>query len=265
MNRVTPLSWQTRGMPALPIADHAMPWQAAGWHEPCVLLKLGEIVLKGKNRQQFERLLADNIRRAIRDLGFPVQLRQREGVIVLTLAAGQPPGAARAGAGQPAGGTVSAVPDPAAAEAAVDLLAERMSTVMGIARVCRAVRVAKDPEAAIAAAVHLTAGRAGSFAVRARRRDKRFPVTSAELARLIGTRIQQEHGYPVNLSRPDMTVFVEVDQSEVFVFTEGMPGQGGLPVSMSGRALVLMSGGIDSPVAAYRMMRRGLRCSFLHF
>ena len=265
MNRVTPLSWQTRGMPALPIADHAMPWQAVGRHEPCVLLKLGEIVLKGKNRQQFERLLADNIRRAIRDLGFPVQLRQREGVIVLTLAAGQPPGAARAGAAPPAGGTVSAVSDPAAAEAAVDLLAERMSTVMGIARVCRAVRVAKDPEAAIAAAVHLTAGRAGSFAVRARRRDKRFPVTSAELARLIGTRIQQEHGYPVNLSRPDMTVFVEVDQSEVFVFTEGMPGQGGLPVSMSGRALVLMSGGIDSPVAAYRMMRRGLRCSFLHF
>jgi thiamine biosynthesis protein ThiI len=253
MNRVTPLSWQTRGMPALPIADHAMPWQAAGLHEPCVLLKLGEIVLKGKNRQQFERLLADNIRRAIRDLGLPVQLRQREGVIVLTLAPGQLPG------------TVSAVPDPAAAEAAVDLLAERMSTVMGIARVCRAVRVAKDPEAAIAAAVHLTAGRAGSFAVRARRRDKRFPVTSAELAILIGTRIQQEHGYPVNLSRPDMTVFVEVDQSEVFVFTEGMPGQGGLPVSMSGRALVLMSGGIDSPVAAYRMMRRGLRCSFLHF
>jgi thiamine biosynthesis protein ThiI len=140
-----------------------------------------------------------------------------------------------------------------------------MSTVMGIARVCRAVRVAKDPEAAIAAAVELTAGRAGSFAVRARRRDKRFAVTSAQLARLIGTRIQQEYGYPVNLRQPDTTVFVEVDQSEVFVFTEGMPGQGGLPVSMSGRALVLMSGGIDSPVAAYRMMRRGLRCTYLHF
>ena len=69
----------------------------------------------------------------------------------------------------------------------------------------------------------------------------------------------------MNLRRPDTTVFVEVDQREVFVFTEGMPGQGGLPVGMSGRALVLMSGGIDSPVAAYRMMRRGLRCSYLHF
>jgi thiamine biosynthesis protein ThiI len=213
-------------------------------YEPCVLLKLGEIVLKGKNRQQFERLLHENIRRAVRDAG--VQLWQREGVIVLRVAGG------------PAA-------DPAAAEATADLVAARMRNVMGLSRVCRAVRVAKDPEAAIEAAVTLTAGRSGSFAVRARRRDKRFPVTSAQLARLIGTRIQEVHGYPVNLSRPDTTVFVEVDQSEVFVFTEGLPGQGGLPVGMSGRALVLMSGGIDSPVAAYRMMRRGLRCGYLHF
>jgi thiamine biosynthesis protein ThiI len=127
------------------------------------------------------------------------------------------------------------------------------------------VRVAKDPDAAIAAAVELAAGCPGSFAVRARRRDKRFPVTSADLAVMIGSRIQQEYGYPVNLRSPDTTVYVEVDQREVFVFTQGWAGQGGLPVGMSGRALVLMSGGIDSPVAAYRMMRRGLRCSFLHF
>ena len=247
-------------MPALPLADHVTPQQPAGLHEPCVLLKLGEIVLKGKNRQQFERLLQDNIKRAVRDLGIPLQLRQREGVIVLTLADATTPGSTAPGSTTSAGAV-----DGAAAEAAVDLIADRMSTVMGIARICRAVRVAKDPAAAIAAAVELTAGRQGSFAVRARRRDKRFPVDSAQLARLIGTRIQQEYGYPVNLRRPDTTVFVEVDQSEVFVFTEGMPGQGGLPVNMSGRALVLMSGGIDSPVAAYRMMRRGLRCSYLHF
>ncbi len=241
--------------------------------EPCVLLKLGEIVLKGKNRQRFERLLHDNIRRAVPDLGVPLQLWQRDGVIVLTVA----PGAGAEGATRkiPAGhapvgasGASGASGGPAgqmAAEAAVDLIAERMTAVMGIARVCRAVRVAKDPEAAIAAAVSLTAGRQGTFAVRARRRDKRFPVTSAQLVRMIGTRIQQEHGYPVNLRAPDITVFVEVDQAEVFVFTEGMHGQGGLPVSMSGRALVLLSGGIDSPVAAYRMMRRGLRCTYLHF
>jgi thiamine biosynthesis protein ThiI len=152
-----------------------------------------------------------------------------------------------------------------AAETAADMVAERLSRVMGVARVCRAIRVAKDPEAAVEAAVELVAGKQGAFAVRARRRDKRFPVTSAQLAVLIGTRIQQEYGLPVNLRAPDTTVFVEVDQHEVFVFTQGWPGQGGLPVGMSGRALVLMSGGIDSPVAAYRMMRRGLRCNYLHF
>ena len=98
---------------------------------------------------------------------------------------------------------------------------------MGIARVCRAVRVAKDPDAAIDAAVALMAGKEGSFAVRARRRDKRFAITSAELATRIGARVQQEYGYPVNLKHPDTALFVEVDQREVFVYTEGYPGRAG--------------------------------------
>jgi thiamine biosynthesis protein ThiI len=215
--------------------------------EPCVLLKVGEIVLKGGNRQYFERLLQANLRRALRDVGPVVRVWNRNGVIVLRLAAEH---------GTPTG---------PAAEAAMDTIAERARDVMGIARVCRAVRVAKDPELVIATAVALAVGRTGSFAVRARRRDKRFRVTSAELAEQIGTRVQQAYGYPVDLKHPDFTVCVEVDNHEVFVYTDGSAGQGGLPVGMSGRALVLMSGGIDSPVAAYRMMRRGLRCDFLHF
>ncbi|HEY7143039.1 MAG TPA: tRNA uracil 4-sulfurtransferase ThiI [Streptosporangiaceae bacterium] len=232
-------------MSALPLSDQAVTAGGTALHEPCVLLKLGEIILKGRNRQQFERLLHDNIRRAVADLDTGVRIWQREGVIVLRVSGGEKGGPA--------------------AEAAADLLAGRMRNVMGLARVCRAVRVPKEPEAAVAAAIELTAGRQGSFAVRARRRDKRFPLNSGQLAALIGSRVQQRYGYPVNLTSPDTTVFVEVDQAEVFVFTEGMPGQGGLPVNMSGRALVLMSGGIDSPVAAYRMMRRGLRCGYLHF
>jgi tRNA uracil 4-sulfurtransferase len=232
-------------MSALPVTEPAAPRPVAPLGEPCVLLKLGEIVLKGRNRQQFERLLHENIRRAVRGLGVGVRVWQREGVIVLRV--------------------TPAEDGEFAAQTAADVVAERMSQVMGLARVCRAIRVAKEPEAAVDAAVQLVAGRSGSFAVRARRRDKRFPVTSAELAIMIGSRIQQEYGYPVNLRAPDTTVFVEVDQHEVFVFTEGRLGQGGLPVGMSGRALVLMSGGIDSPVAAYRMMRRGLRCTYLHF
>jgi thiamine biosynthesis protein ThiI len=232
-------------MSALP-APGTRPGPAlAGVHEPCVLLKLGEIVLKGRNRQQFEQLLHENIRRAVRGLGIGVRVGQREGVIVLRMAGGE------------AGGF--------AAETAADIVAERMGQVMGLARVCRAIRVAKDPDAAIEAAVALMAGRPGSFAIRARRRDKRFPMTSAELAVLAGARIQREFGSPVNLRTPETTIYLEVDQHEVFVFTQGRAGQGGLPVGMSGRALALLSGGIDSPVAAYRMLRRGLRCSYLHF
>ena len=217
-----------------------------GPDEPCVLLKLGEIVLKGRNRQQFERILHGNIRTAVRDLGVPVDLRQREGVILLRVADGERRG--ETGWAQAAG-----------------LIAERMRDVPGIARVCLPLRVAKTPEAISAAAMALTKGASGTFAVRARRRDKRFPLTSSQLGVLIGREIQEAHGLGVDLSRPDTTVFIEVDQDEVFVFTEGMTGQGGLPVGMSGRGVVLMSGGIDSPVAAYRMMRRGLRCFFLHF
>jgi len=229
-------------MPVTPLADRAVP--AVGTlPEPCVLLKLGEVVLKGGNRQQFERMLQSNIRRALRELDTPVRLWQRDGVIVIRVA-------------DDAAG-------PAAASAA-DKIAGRTRDIMGIARVCRAVRVAKDPEVTVAAA-RPDRERALLAGHQRDRRDKRFPVTSAELATRIGARVQQEYGYPVNLKHPDTALFVEVDQSEVFVYTEGYRGQGGLPVGMSGRGLVLMSGGIDSPVAAYRMMRRGLRCDFLHF
>ena len=211
-----------------------------------MLLKLGEIVLKGRNRQQFERILHGNIRAALAGLDLPVDMRQREGVIMLRVADGEQRGA-----------------DGWAQAAA--RIAERVRDVPGIVTVCQPLRVAKTPAAVAAAAVTLTAGQPGTFAVRARRRDKRFPLTSAELAVLVGREVQQAHGLAVNLSKPDTTVFIEVDSDEVFVFTEGLPGQGGLPVGMSGRGIALMSGGIDSPVAAYRMMRRGLRCFFLHF
>ncbi len=213
--------------------------------EPCVLLKLGEVVLKGKNRELFERRLQGNIKAALAGLGFRVDVRQRHGVIALYLPDG-------------------------ATEDQAEAVAQRVSDVMGLVWVHRAWRVAKDPEAVTKAAIELLADRddvrAGvSFAVRSRRRDKRFPLRSNELDRMVGSAISDVYHLPVDLSRPGLTVHIEVDRDEVFVFTGGLPGQGGLPVGTSGRALVLMSGGIDSPVAAYRMMRRGLRVDFLHF
>ncbi|GAA3216201.1 tRNA uracil 4-sulfurtransferase ThiI [Actinocorallia longicatena] len=212
--------------------------------EPCVLLKLGEIVLKGKNRHQFEQRLQSNIRKAVASTGFRIDLWQRSGVIVVRVPGGTPE--------------------------EVETVARRLEDVMGIVIVHRVWRVAKTVEATTQAALDVVAqhpltATGGSFAVRARRRDKRFPVTSSDLGTSIGSEINVKFGLPVNLKRPAITVSIEVDRDEVFVYTDGPLGQGGLPVGSSGRGLVLMSGGIDSPVAAYRMMRRGLRVDFLHF
>ncbi|WP_026411665.1 tRNA uracil 4-sulfurtransferase ThiI [Actinomadura oligospora] len=206
--------------------------------EPCALLKLGEVVLKGKNRELFEKRLADNVRTAVRPIA-KVDVIRRHGVFIVR--------------------TKDAHVE------LVDRLVQRISDVMGIVWVHRAWRVGKDVESVERAALELMAGREGSFAVRSKRRDKRFPLTSTELDRQVGGKINDVYGNPVKLKNPDITVSIEIDRDEAFVFSGGVPGAGGLPVGMSGRALVLMSGGIDSPVAAYRMMRRGLRVDYLHF
>lgn len=205
--------------------------------EACVLLKLGEIALKGQNRPMFERQLYTNLRQALRDVG-QVRLWPRAGVVLL----------------KPASGVD------------LDAVVQRARDVLGIVWVHPGVRVEKTPEAVVRAAIRLLADKPqGSFAVRARRRNKQFPMRSTELASYVGARLQEAYGFPVNLTKPDMEVRIEVDRHEAIVFSDAIAGHGGLPVGVSGRALVLMSGGIDSPVAAYRMMRRGLRCDFIHF
>ncbi|WP_214103663.1 tRNA uracil 4-sulfurtransferase ThiI [Acrocarpospora catenulata] len=211
--------------------------------EPCVLLKLGEIVLKGRNREVFEQRLRANIKFALKD--HEVDLRQRHGVIAIFL---------------PAGTGVDVA----------ETIATRVAEVPGIVLVHLAWRVAKEPSVVVKAALELVretpeVARRARFAVRSRRRDKRFPLRSNELDHLVGGELADAYGLPVDLKNPELTVFVEVDRDEVFLFTDGRPGQGGLPVGSSGRGVALMSGGIDSPVAAYRMMRRGVRVDFLHF
>jgi thiamine biosynthesis protein ThiI len=203
--------------------------------QPCVLLKLGEIVLRGRNRWRFYQQLNENLRRATRGLG-DVRIRQRGGVIVLV------------------------------ADERPEEVFERARDVIGASVVHPAYSVEKTPEAAVAAAIELLRGKPGeTFAVRPRRRDKSFPLDSTGLAVLVGREVQAALGLGVDLSRPDLEIHLEVDQHEIFAYTDKLPGRGGLPVGTSGRALVLLSGGIDSPVAAYRMMKRGLRCDFVHF
>jgi thiamine biosynthesis protein ThiI len=201
----------------------------------CVLLKFGELALKGRNRPRFVAALERNLRRATADLG-PVEVRHRGGVFIVSGAMAQ------------------------------DELVERCLRLPGVSVVQPAVRCERDPTAAADAAVELMRGLPGhTFAVRATRRDKNFGLRSIELARLLGDAVRVRLGLQVDLSNPDLELFVEVDHKELLVSVERLRGAGGLPVGVSGRALVLLSGGLDSPVAAYRMMKRGLRCDFVHF
>jgi tRNA uracil 4-sulfurtransferase len=201
----------------------------------CVLLKFGELALKGRNRPLFVAALERNLRRMTRDLG-PLEVRHRGGVFIVS---GDMP---------------------------QDALVERCLDLPGVSVVQPALRVERDATVAADAAVELLRNRPGrTFAVRARRRDKRFPLRSIELARLLGDAVRVRLGLEVDLSNPDLELFVEVDHKELLISVERLRGAGGLPVGTSGRALVLLSGGLDSPVAAHRMMKRGLRCDFVHF
>ena len=106
---------------------------------------------------------------------------------------------------------------------------------------------------------------AASFRVTARRADKRFPVPSPAIEREVGRRVQEATGWPVNLSAPAVTIRVEVLTADAFFYFEREPGAGGLPSGTSGKVMCLLSGGIDSPVAAWRLIRRGCRATFVHF
>ena len=200
-----------------------------------VLLKYGEIALRGRNRGYYEALLRKNMRIAVRGLG-PLSIRRRGGVLAVS-----------AGERTPA-------------------LIGPLRDLLGVSLLHRAVCLPKTPEAAAAAAIELLAAKRGeSFAIRCRRRDKRFPMNSPELAAYVGRAVQDVLPLRVDLDQPDLEVHLEVDKQEIFAYSERIPGRGGLPVGSSGRALVLFSGGIDSPVAAFYAMKRGLRCDFVHF
>src|SRR5829696_2607498 len=201
----------------------------------CVLLKFGELALKGRNRPLFVNALERNLRRLTADLG-PLEVRHRGGVLIVS------------------------------GPMAEDALVERCLALPGVSVVQPALRCERDATAAADAAVELLLGRPGrTFAIRSSRRDKRFPLRSVELSRLIGDAVRVRLGLDVDLSKPDLVAYVEVDSKELLVSADRLRGAGGLPVGTSGRALVLLSGGLDSPVAAYRMMKRGLRCDFVHF
>ena len=203
---------------------------------PCALLMFGELALKGRRRSSFAAVLERNLRRAMRRTG-EIELHRR-------------------------GSAFLVVPSPEGLADAIEVALE----LPGLSVVQPALRIEPAVDRAAAAAVELLRDLGpGSFAVRARRRDKSFPVSSMDIAREVGAIVNEQLGRGVDLSHPDVEVHVDAHARELFVSVDRLRGAGGLPVGTSGRAMVLLSGGIDSPVAAHRMMRRGLRCDFVHF
>ncbi len=205
---------------------------------PAAILHYHEISLKRGNRPLFLRHLQQNVRRAIGDLG-PVRLEQLPGRIVLDL---------------------TGHPDPARVR-------ERLARVCGVANYSLAVRTGVSREALRAAVGQVIASREfGSFRITARRAFKTFPMTSVEMNRDLGAHVLSLRPQcRVSLEHPECNVHVEVLPGEAFVYADRDPGAGGLPVGASGTVAALLSGGIDSPVAAWRLMKRGCRVVFVHF
>lgn len=204
------------------------------------LLKEGEIALKGLNKRNFEEAFMRNLRHRLGAVGdFTFRCDQS---------------------------LVYCEPE---SDLDMDAAFDMVMKVFGAAAVCRALVVEKDFECISAGAIDYCGKaleRVRTFKVAAKRADKTFPMNSPEICTELGGRILEKYPHlTVNVKDPDLVVFVEVRERSAYVHTGNIPGPGGLPVGTSGRGLVLLSGGIDSPVAAYMMAKRGVDVACIHY
>ncbi len=197
----------------------------------------GELSLKGKNRPMFIRQLTRNVCRALSDLG-SCEVQTLSGRLLVTA----PP------------------------EVAWERVAERLRRIFGVANFSRCWQAPHDLDTikgVVSRALH--GQRFASFRVSARRAFKELPFGSQTLNREIGTHVLATHDTRVNLQHPELTVHIELIPRHTLIYTEKQLGAGGLPLGISGKLIGLLSGGLDSPVAAYRMMKRGCVVDFAHF
>lgn len=205
-----------------------------------VLVKYGEIILKGLNRPVFENILLKNIRNALKSLG-EIEVTRAQAAIYI-----DPPESVD-----------------------IDDVIERLKKVFGILSITRAGVVEKDIEAIKRAAVEycgddVTEG--VTFKVEAKRADKKFPIKSPEICREVGGYMFENlAGVKVDVNNPSNTVMVEIRDFAAYVYCKKIAGQGGLPIGTGGRAMLLLSGGIDSPVAGYMMAKRGVELEAINF
>jgi thiamine biosynthesis protein ThiI len=202
-----------------------------------IVVHYQELALKGKNRPWFLGRLVRNLRTAVSDLDVRT-VRALMGRIELVLG----PTATR------------------------EQVGDRIRQTFGIANFSYARRTALDLDVLARSILEdLGDQTCNTFRVSARRADKRFPLTSPQVEREVGGRIKEAKGWRVNLDHPELEIFVELLTDQAFYFFGKERGAGGLPTGTAGRVVCLLSGGIDSPVAAHRIMKRGCTVTFVHF
>lgn len=206
-----------------------------------ILIKNGELALKGLNRSSFESVLVKNIKRRIHDLGHFVISRSQSTITI----------------------------EPVDESFDIDEAVERLSKVFGIAGFQRAAAVEKDMDAILPAACAYLKEQLSdisTFKVEAKRSDKNFPLTSPEISREVGGRLLEAYPHlTVDVHDPDRIVTVEVREHFAYIRCNQIKGAGGMPVGTGGKAMLLISGGIDSPVAGWMMAKRGIVLDAIHF
>ena len=198
-----------------------------------LLVRYGEVFLKGANRPHFLKLLTDNVKRAVKPIGGKVWLSDSRIY-------------------------VSDVED-------MDECVRRVRKVFGLYSVSPAIECEKDLDVIAEQCIEMMKGKRGSFKVYGKRSDKKFPMNSLEFAAELGGRILDSNPHlTVDIHNPQHKLRVEI-RDNCYICCEEIMAVGGLPMGSSGRAALLLSGGIDSPVAGYCMMKRGVRCCAIHF
>lgn len=194
--------------------------------------------MKGRNRPFFERKLVENVKRVLKGVS-DARVERLEGRLVFPIGDADP-----------------------------RRIAESMESVFGVSWFAFATVAEPSVDSIKKVVLNIasqTVGEGDTLKVEVKRADKSFPLTSLELSRVLGEALVENHGVKISLKNPSKKIYVEVLRNSAYVFTEKIRGPGGLPVGSSGRVLSLLSGGIDSPVASYLMMKRGCEVHYLHF
>ena len=206
-----------------------------------ILIKNGELALKGLNRSTFEDILIKNIRRRLKPLG-DFEYRKEQS-------------------------TVSVVPVDDSVD--MDEVNERIARVFGIACYSRALQVEKNMEEILKYAPEYLAEQlknAKTFKVEGKRSDKKFPLTSPQMSAEVGGAVLEKFPHlKVDVKNPDVLITIEIRDKYAFIRGNQTKGAGGMPTGTAGKSAILISGGIDSPVAAYMMAKRGLTLTAIHF